>query len=149
MRCLKFVVIYKLRKRVNNMAKKLEVQDYVFEYNGEDLRGAELKCTFKNKDKEKYEQITFEISALDKDGQEYSLEFDLVNISLDKLTDKLIKVNSHLLSSAYFYIYVETLVMQKVNVKSLKNKTLSLKTFYIIFIHFILFFNQLSKSSFL
>ena len=85
------------------MAKKLEVQDYVFEYNGEDLRGAELKCTFKNKDKEKYEQITFEISALDKDGQEYSLEFDLVNISLDKLTDKLIKVNSHLLSSAYFY----------------------------------------------
>ena len=45
---LKFVVIYKLRKRVNNMAKKLEVQDYVFEYNGEDLRDAELKCTFKN-----------------------------------------------------------------------------------------------------
>lgn len=85
------------------MAKKLEVQDYVFEYNGEDLRGAELKCTFKNKDKEKYEQITFEMSALNKDGQEYSFEFDLVKISLDKLTDKLIKVNSHLLSSAYFY----------------------------------------------
>lgn len=40
------------------MIKKLEVQDYVFEYNGEDLRDAELKCTFKNKDKEKYEQIT-------------------------------------------------------------------------------------------
>ena len=85
------------------MAKKIEVQDYVFEYNGEDLRGAELKCTFKNKDKEKYEQITFVMSALNKDGQEYSFEFDLVKISLDKLTDKLIKVNSHLLSSAYFY----------------------------------------------
>ena len=85
------------------MAKKLEVQDYVFEYNCEDLKDAELKYTFKNKDKEKYEQITFEISALDKDGQEYSFEFDLVNISLDKLTDKLAKINSHLLSSAYFY----------------------------------------------
>lgn len=85
------------------MVKKLEVQDYVFEYNGEDLRDAELKCTFKNKDKEKYEQITFEISAFNKEGQEYSLEFDLINMSLDKLTDKLIKVNSHLLSSAYFY----------------------------------------------
>lgn len=84
------------------MIKKLEVQDYVFEYNGEDLRNAELKCTFKNKDKEKYEQITFEISAFNKEGQEYSLEFDLTNMSLDKLTDKLIKVNSHLHSSAYF-----------------------------------------------
>lgn len=85
------------------MVKKLEVQDYVFEYNGEDLRGAELKCTFKNKDKEKYEQITFEISAFNKEGKEYSLEFDLINMSLDKLTDKLAKINSHLLSSAYFY----------------------------------------------
>lgn len=85
------------------MTKKLEVQDYVFEYNGKDLRNAELKCTFKNKDKEKYEQITFEISAFNKDGKEYSFEFDLVNISLDKLTDKLTKVNNHLLSSAYFY----------------------------------------------
>ena len=85
------------------MVKKLEVQDYVFEYNGEDLRDAELKCTFKNKDKEKYEQITFEISALNKNGQEYSFEFDLVNISLNKLTDKLAKINSHLLSGAYFY----------------------------------------------
>ena len=85
------------------MKKKLEVQDYVFEYNGKDLRNAELKCTFKNKDKEKYEKITFEISAFNKDGKEYSFEFDLVNISLDKLTDKLTKVNNHLLSSAYFY----------------------------------------------
>ena len=85
------------------MSKKLEVQDYVFEYKGEDLRNAELKYTFKNKDKEKYEQITFEISAQSKDGKEYSFEFDLVNISLDKLTDKLTKVNNHLLSNAYFY----------------------------------------------
>ena len=84
------------------MIKKLEVQDYVFEYNGEDLKNAELKCTFKNKDKEKYEQITFEISARNKEMKEYSLEFDLVNISLEQLTDKLTKVNNHLLSSAYF-----------------------------------------------
>lgn len=94
---------YILRKKDDNVIKKLEVQDYVFEYNGEDLKGAELKCTFKNKDKDEYEQMTFEISAQDKEKQEYSLVFDLVNISLDKLTDKLTKVNSHLLSSAYFY----------------------------------------------
>ncbi len=84
------------------MIKKLEVQDYVFEYNGEDLKDAELKCTFKNKVKEKYEQITFEIFARNKEMKEYSLEFDLVNISLEQLTDKLTKVNNHLLSSAYF-----------------------------------------------
>ena len=74
---------YILRKKDDNMIKKLEVQDYVFEYNGEDLKGAELKCTFKNKDKDEYEQMTFEISAQDKEKQEYSLVFDLVNISLD------------------------------------------------------------------
>ena len=71
---------------------KLEIQDYVFEYNGEDLKDAELKCIFKNKDKDEYEQMTFEISAQDKERHEYSLEFDLVNISLDKLTDKLTKI---------------------------------------------------------
>ena len=49
---------------------KLEIQDYVFEYNGEDLKDAELKCIFKNKDKDEYEQMTFEISAQDKERHE-------------------------------------------------------------------------------
>lgn len=53
------------------MLNKLNVQDYVFECNGEDLKNAKLKCTFKNDGDNK--QIIFEISAQNENNGEYSL----------------------------------------------------------------------------
>ena len=60
-----------LRRIGGVMLNKLNVQDYVFECNGEDLKNAKLKCTFKNDGDNK--QIIFEISAQNENNGEYSL----------------------------------------------------------------------------